>query len=50
MKRCREKLHVFRTYPYLATTLYPQLSKAQQHELEMIYKEAGFAPIGPRRR
>ncbi len=35
---------------YLATTLYPQLSKAQQHELEMIYKEAGFAPIGPHRR
>jgi len=32
------------------TTLYPQLSKAQQHELEAIYKEAGFAPLGPQRR
>lgn len=37
---------------YLTTTLYPQLSKAQQHELEALYKEAGFgfAPLGPRRR
>ena len=35
---------------YLATTLYPQLSKTQQHELEAVYTEAGFAPIGPRQR
>src|SRR5713101_4977456 len=52
-----EDLKDLRTHKQLAarlthylTTLYPQLSKAQQHELEALYKEAGFAPLGPQRR
>jgi hypothetical protein len=34
---------------HVAGTLYAQLSKAQQRELDAIYKEAGFVPVGARR-
>jgi len=34
---------------HVVGTLYSQLSKAQQRELDAIYKEAGFVPVGSRR-
>ena len=34
---------------HLVSTLYTQLSKAQQRELDALYKEAGFVPVGSRR-
>jgi hypothetical protein len=34
---------------HVAGTLYAQLSKAQQRELDALYKEAGFMPVGARR-
>jgi len=34
---------------HVVGTLYAQLSKVQQRELDAIYKEAGFVPVGSRR-
>jgi hypothetical protein len=46
--RTHKQLAVGLTH-YLANTLYPQLSKAQQRDVDALFKEAGFAPLGPPR-
>src|SRR5712692_10636634 len=47
--RTHKQLAVGLTH-YLANTLYPQLSKAQQRDVDALFKEAGFAPLGSPRR
>jgi hypothetical protein len=47
--RAQERL-AHRVSQYLTATLYPQLSPAQQRELEAVYKTAGFVLLVPHRR